>query len=160
MRTLTLAAIVAAVPFAAVSAQQMTAPTYVMKAGASDLYETQSSQLLLTSTSNEGLKRYANQMIEDHARSTADVKAAAAAAGMTVAPPRLEPMQARNMAALRAASGAARDRLYVQQQRVSHRQALALHQGYARSGTVSQLKQAATTIVPVVEHHLGEITRM
>lgn len=160
MRNLTLFAIAAAVPLVPASAQTTSPQTYVMKAGASDLYEKQSSQLILASTRNEGLKRFANQMIQDHTKSTNDVKAAATQAGLTVPPPKLEPMQARNIAALRAAKGTARDRLYVQQQQAAHRMALQLHQGYAASGTVAPLKQVAAATAPVVEHHLGEITAM
>ena len=159
IRNLAIIGVLASVP-AAAQMQRMTAPTFIAKAGASDLYERQSSQLLLTSTNNEGLKRYATMMIQHHTKSTNDVKMAATAAGLTVPPPRLEPMQRANMAALRGVNGVARDRLYVRQQRASHRMALQLHQGYARNGTVQPLKTAATNIVPVVQQHLDEISRM
>ena len=141
----------------AVAQQRISGPTYIAKAGASDQFEIQSSQLLLASTRNEGLKRFANMMIQQHTKSTNDVKAAAAQAGLTVPPPRLEPMQRANIAALRRANGVARDRLYVQQQRVSHRMALRLHQNYAANGTVQPLKTTAAAIVPVVQQHLSAI---
>lgn len=163
IRNLAIIAAIAAVPVAAPvlgQMQRMSAPTFIAKAGASDLYEKQSSQLLLTSTNNEGLKRYANMMIQHHTQSTNDVKMAATQAGLTVPPPRMEPLQRANMAALRRVNGAARDRLYVQQQRASHRAALQLHQSYSRTGTVAPLKTAATNIVPVVQQHLNEISRM
>lgn len=163
IRTIAIIAAVAAVPAAAQmqrQMQRMSAPTFIAKAGASDLYEKQSSQLLLTSTNNEALKRYANMMIQHHTKSTNDVKMAATQAGLTVPPPRMEPMQRANMAALRRVNGVARDRLYVQQQRASHRMALQLHQSYSRNGTVQPLRAAATNIVPVVQQHLDEIQRM
>ena len=159
IRTIVVVAAIVAVP-AAAQMQRMSGPAFIAKAGASDLYEKQSSQLLLTSTNNEGLKRYANMMIQHHTKSTNDVKMAATQAGLTVPPPALEPKQRADMAALRRVNGVARDRLYVQQQRASHRAALGVHQGYARNGTVQPLKTAATNIVPVVQQHLDEISRM
>ncbi|MDP1028322.1 DUF4142 domain-containing protein [Sphingomonas sp. KR1UV-12] len=154
-------AIVAAVVVAGpAAAQPMAAKTYVAKAGASDLYERQSSQLVLATTQNAGLRDFANQMIADHTKSTADVKAAAKQAGIMVPPPKLEPMQARNIAALRAAKGEARDRLYVQQQKTAHQMALQLHQSYSANGTSAPLKAVATSIVPVVQGHLQHVEGM
>ncbi|MFS0772082.1 DUF4142 domain-containing protein [Sphingomonas sp. 1P08PE] len=152
-----LVAIAAAGP---AMAQTMTAKTYVAKAGAGDLYEKQSSQLVLGSTQNAQLRDFANQMIADHTKSTADVTAAAKQAGMAVPAPKLEPMQARNIAALRAAKGDARDRLYVQQQKTAHQMALDLHRGYASNGTSAPLKTVATSITPVVEQHLQHVQGM
>ena len=149
-----------AVPLAPAAAQRMTGSTFVARAGASDLYEKTSSQLVLRSTRNGEVRRFAQQMVGDHSKSTADVKRAARAGGVRVAPPRLNAEQNRMVAQLRRANGAQRDRLYVQQQRAAHRQALALHTGYARSGTVAPLRNAAGEIAPVVRHHLGMLERM
>jgi putative membrane protein len=159
IRYLTMAALVAATPVA-VSAQAVTPQTYIMKAGASDLYEKQSSQLLLTSTDNAKLKDFATMMIQDHTKSTNDVKMAAKQANLTVAPPKLDAMQSRNMAALRAAKGTARDTLYIKQQKASHQMALQLQQGYATNGSVEPLKTVAAGIVPVVQTHISELNAM
>jgi len=160
IRTFTLAAMLAAVPVVAVSAQTVTPKTYVMKAGAGDLYEKESSKLVLASTGNAKLKQFAQMMITDHTNSTNEVKAAAREAKVPVAPPKLDPMQARNIAALRAAKGTARDTLYVQQQKTAHQMALQLHQGYAANGTSAPLKAVATKIAPVVQTHITELAGM
>jgi putative membrane protein len=102
------------------AAQTMSAATYVAKAGAGDQYEIQSSRLVLATTTNPMVRDFANQMIADHTKSTADVKAAAQQASVRVPAPKLEPMQMRNIAALRATRGAARDALYNQQQKAAH----------------------------------------
>ncbi|WP_298092051.1 DUF4142 domain-containing protein [uncultured Sphingomonas sp.] len=158
LRMMTVAALVAAAP-TAVFAQTVTPAQFVAKAGASDLYEKESSQLVLRST-NPKIRTFAQAMIRDHSKSTADVKAAAAKAGVRPAPPKLEPMQADMVAKLRQASGTQRDQLYVQQQKTAHQQALALHQGYAQSGTAAPLKAAAAKIAPVVQHHLEMLNGM
>ncbi|KQU45191.1 hypothetical protein ASG67_15805 [Sphingomonas sp. Leaf339] len=145
---------------AAVAQAPMPAPTYVMKAGAGDQYEIQSSRLLLTSTKNTKLRSFATMMVADHTKSTADVKAAAIRAGLHPAPPKLDVMGAKNVAALRMTTGTARDRLYVEQQKAAHQRALVLHQAYAQSGTVTPLKTTAASIAPVVETHISELSTM
>jgi putative membrane protein len=155
MNVFTKTAIVAAsfVP-AALLAQAVPAPTYVMKAGASDLYERQSSELVLKSTQDAKVRSFATMMIADHTKSTSDVKAAAMQAKVKVGTPKLEPMQAANIAKLRKATGTARDQMYWEQQKAAHAMALELHQSYATAGTVEPLKAVAAATAPVVQHHI------
>ncbi len=141
-------------------AQTTDATTYVAKAGASDMYERQSSQLVLQSTKDAKIRDFATMMIRDHAKSTADVKRAATQSNVRVPAPKLEPMQAQMIAELRRATGPARDRLYVQQQQTAHQQALALHSGFAQQGTAAPLKAVAAATAPVVQHHLEMVQGM
>ena len=158
LRALALCAAVA-VPVAAMAAMPTTPTTYVMKAGAGDQYEIQSSQLVMNST-NPKIHDFAAMMVKDHTKSTADVKAAAMKAGVKAVPPMLNPMQRTMIANLKKASGAARDTLYVTQQKTAHNQALALHEDYSANGTSAPLKAAATTIVPVVKSHIQMLASM
>ena len=159
MKKLLIAAALLAVPGLA-AAQGVNGRQYVRMAGASDQYEIQSSRLVLATSRNAAVRRFATQMIRDHMKSTADVKRAAARGGLVAPPPRLDSTGVRNLAQLRRARGPARDALYIQQQRQSHRMALDLQQGYANNGDVRPLARTAATIVPVVQHHLGELRRM
>jgi len=152
-------AMVAPAPLLA-QANDPAAKAYVAKAGASDLYEIQSSQMIRQDTQNPQLRQYADMMITDHTKSTADVTAAARAAGMKPMRAKLDATGTRNLTALRRAKGEARDRLYVEQQKASHQMALQVHQDYAANGTVQPLKDAATAIVPVVQHHIEMIAPM
>jgi len=161
MKYLLTAAIVAAMPLTAAQAlAPTTGATFVAKAGAGDQYEIQSSKLVLQTTANPKLKEFANMMIKDHTNSTAEVKAAAAEAKLKVGPPHLDAMGAKNIAALRAAKGTARDRLYISQQKVAHEKALQLHTGYAAAGTVAPLKAVAAKVAPVVKTHIAELSAM
>lgn len=155
-----IAAAIAAVAAGPVMAQTTDAATYVAKAGASDLYERTSSQLVLQSTRDPKVREFATMMIRDHQKSTADVKKAATAARVRVPAPKLEPMQAQMVAELRAKTGAKRDRTYVTQQRTAHQQALALHSGYAQGGTAAPLKTVAAATAPVVQHHIEMLQGM
>ena len=73
MKTIIIAlATLAAAPAAA---QVMTPADYVKTAGASDLYERQSSQIVLQTTQDPKVRQFAQEMLADHAKSTAQVKA-------------------------------------------------------------------------------------
>jgi len=150
-------ALLAAVP---ATAQVMAPAEYVKTAGASDLYEQQSSQIILQSTQNPQLRQFAEMMIAHHTKSTADVKAAATKSRVPVAPPMLMPTQAELIAQLRAEPVATRDAAYIAQQKAAHGQALAVQKAYAASGTAAPLKAAATKIVPVVESHIAMLMKM
>ena len=140
-------------------AQTMPPADYVKEAGASDLYERQSSQLVLSSSTDPAIRRYARHMISDHAASTARIKAAAAQAGLRPQPPRMAALQADDLHKLGLVDGRARDKLYLQEQSASHQHALALHRGYARYGTSAPLKAAAAKIVPVVQAHIAMLPK-
>lgn len=151
------AALVVAAPAAA---QVMTPAEFVKTAGASDLYEKESSRLVLQTTQDPKIRSFAQMMIADHTKSTADVKAAARKARVKVAPPKLMPPQAEMIAQLKAETGPARDAAYVAQQKTAHNQALTVHSAYAAEGTAAPLKAAAAKIAPVVQHHIEMLKTM
>ena len=144
---------------AVLAAQSISTPTYLMKAGASDMFEVRSAKVMASST-NPKIRGFATMMIKDHTQSTADVKQATTRARLNPSPPKLTPKQTRELAALGSANGSARDRLYIDQQKTAHSEALAVQQGYANDGKVATLKAAATKIVPVVQHHIDVLNTM
>lgn len=137
----------------AAQAQASDAKTFIAKAGASDLYEREASRLVLHS-SDASVRSFAVQMIKDHTASTAKIKAAAASAHVMAGPPKLEPEQTDMISRLKKSEGAARDNLYLIQQRLAHQQALTLMKDYADHGDSPPLKLAAAQIVPVVQKHV------
>ena len=145
---------------APVAAQVMSPTEYVATAGASDLYERASSQVVLETTADPKVRSFAQMMIDQHAQSTADVKSAAAKSRVPASPPKLNPLQSELIAQLRAEAGPARDMAYVAQQKASHNQALNVQKAYAMEGTAPALKAAAGTIVPVVEQHIEMLKSM
>lgn len=151
-------ALVLATPLAA----QGTKPAdfYVKAAGAGDLYERQSSQLVLETTQNAKVRQFATMMLSDHANSTKMVTDAAMREKLKPMPPKLMPAQEQMIAQLRSAKGAARDTAYLMQQKKAHQTALELHRSYAQSGSSTPLKAAAAKIVPVVQHHIEMLQAM
>ena len=152
------AALAAAVSMAGVAHAAPTA-TYAMKAGAGDLYEITSSKLVMNSA-NPKIKSFATMMVTDHNKSTAMVKAALAKSNFKPKPPMMNAKQNADVAALRAASGANRDTLYLTQQKSAHQEALALHKDEQATGATPALKTTAGNIVPVVEHHIQMLSSM
>lgn len=141
-------------------ADPMSAGEYVMTAGASDLYERTSSQVVLETTQDPRVRQFAQMMQAAHSKSTAEVTAAARQSGITPTPPQLTPAQAEMIAQLRAERGMARDAAYIAQQKAAHNGALNVQKAYASEGTAPALRRAAQDIVPVVEQHIAALKTM
>ena len=147
-------------PAAATPAQAVSTADYVAQAGAGDLWEIESSKALLAKSKDAKVRAFAEMMIDNHGKSTANVKAAAASAGVQAPAPTLAPDQEKMLADIKAADAAGIDKIYLDHQKTAHGAALALHQGYAASGEAVALKQAAAEIVPVVEAHRAELGKL
>jgi putative membrane protein len=133
------------------------APAFVAMAASSDMFEIESSRLALQRSRNAMVRMHAEMMIRDHTNMSAQLRAAAASAGLGV-PPAMLPMHAAMMNDLMRSGDF--DRTYRAQQLLSHRQALALMDNYARRGDVPQLRGVAAAAVPVVRSHLDHLARM
>ena len=133
---------------------------FLMLAGGGDLYEIQSSQAVLETTQNPEVRRFAQMMIDHHTKTTADAMAAARRDGVTPPPAMLAQHQAAMVNALKMFQGVERDRLYLTQQQMAHKEALGVQKTYSEAGTSPALKAAATATVPIVQRHLAEVDRM
>lgn len=145
---------------ASAPSNRVTAPDalgFVAMAGASDLYEIQSSQLAQQKAGADSVRQFAAMMIEHHMMTTKDVTKAAQAAGLTPPPPMLEPRQQAMIDELRGLDGKAFDAAYVRQQRMAHDEALALHTGYAKNGDKAPLRAAAAKAVTIVQRHIERL---
>src|SRR3546814_4341453 len=91
---------------AATAAAPTDAASYVAKAGAGDMWEIESSQALRAKSQRDDVKAFAQMMIDNHGESTATVKAAAAAASITVPAPTLDPEQQRMLDEIKDADAA------------------------------------------------------
>ncbi len=152
-------AVLAATLVPSATAAVPTPKEFVATAGASDLFEQREGRIMSTS-SNADVAAFAKKMLADHTKSTEMVKSAAKSDGMTPVAPVLSAKQTKDIAALSAAKGKARDTLYVTQQKAAHAEALTLMQGYASGGSAAHLKEAAGKIVPVVQGHIDMLAKI
>jgi putative membrane protein len=142
-------------PTPAELANPLIAPGYLAQAASSDQFEIQSGQLALQASQNPSVQQFANMIIRDHTNSTQMLMTAAQAAHVYTPTPAILPPQQAMLDQLRGAgSGYAFDQAFQQIQIQAHQQALMLHQNYAQSGDVPQLRATAGQIVPVVQQHL------
>jgi putative membrane protein len=145
---------------AAMPATPTDAQAFMAAAGASDLYEIQSSKLALDKSQNVAVKDFAKTMITDHTKTTQAVKDAAAQAGLTAPEPTLTPEQQAMIDKLQPLSGHEFDVAYAEQQLPAHQQALLLMTNYAANGDTPALREAARTAIPIIEHHLASLKQM
>lgn len=152
-------AVPAAAQMAPSGQARTNANSYVRMAASSDTYETQSSKLVLETATNPDVRRFAEMMIADHGNTSAQLMAAAKQASLgNVA--NIQARQNSMLKALRKTSKDKRERAYVDQQVISHQEALALHEGYAAAGDNPGLRSVAQGAVPIVRSHLTEIQRI
>ncbi|MBS0505063.1 MAG: DUF4142 domain-containing protein [Proteobacteria bacterium] len=131
-----------------------TAAEFGAQAGASDLFEIESSKLAQAQGSDAKVKDFAAMLVKDHTKSTADLKAIAAKEKIDLPPPALDADNQGKLDALKAVKGADFDKLYISQQIPAHEAALQLMQNYAATGDNEAVKGFATKMEPVIQHHL------
>ena len=138
----------------------ITAPQdFANKAGPAGAFEVQSSQLALQSSQNAEIKAFAQQMIDDHTKAAADLKAAAATDGVTV-PDGLDAEGTANLQKLQGVSGADFDAVYVQLQTKAHVDAVGLYAGYAQGGQAGAIKDHATKTLPTLKMHYDMVLKL
>jgi len=133
--------------------------TYVQNAAASDMFEIQTSQQALEKSTLPSIKTYAQMMIDEHGKSTAELKTAAQAAGITV-PATLPAEQQAKLQALTAKSGTAFDQQYLADQRAGHQDTLAKVNGYIAAAPAGPLKDHASKVTGVVQKHLNTLEKI
>lgn len=138
-----------------------SADDYVKNAAISDMYEIESSRLALEKAKSPEIKKYAQQMIDDHTATSKEMKSLLPKTGLKVTPPTaLDDRRKGMMDNLRAASAADFDKTYLDQQTMAHQEAVTLHSGFAEDGDNAQLKQFATATTPKIQHHLDMVKKL
>ena len=134
--------------------EKITTTYYIPAASVGDLYEIQSSEIALERSKSPEVKTFAKQMIDDHKKTSADLKRFTADNPVNIAPEQnLDPRRQAMIQNLRNASDAEFDGQYVGDQAAAHQEALNLHQSYARNGDVEKLKTLAASTAKTVAHH-------
>ncbi len=131
---------------------------YAAMAAAGDLYEIESSTLLIGKSKNGQLTELAEMIVADHKKSTADLKTAAAQSQPAIlVTASLTPEQQANIEALRAAGPEEIDQVWILQQIPAHEKTLVLLEDYSQNGDVPALKQHAAATAPAVKKHLDSL---
>ncbi|MFA9201647.1 MAG: DUF4142 domain-containing protein [Cypionkella sp.] len=136
-----------------------SAQGFVDQASASDMFEIESGKLAQSMGKSEEVKQFGAMMVQDHTKSSAELKAAAGKAEGVKLAPKLTAKQQSDLDALKKA-GENFDATYKTQQVAAHTATLELLTGFAANGDVQSLKDFAKKTAPVVEKHLAEARRL
>lgn len=134
--------------------QAVSDATFVKKAAVSGMYEVQAAQLAQTKATSADVKSFASRMITDHTKANDQLKTIVASKSGLKIPTALDAAHRALMAKLKAASGAAFDKTYVQQQVDAHQKAVMLFTAESNNGKDTDLKQFATQTLPTLQQHL------
>lgn len=141
------------------SAAETSAADFVKKATAAGDFEIATSQLALEKSQAPDVKRFAQQMIDDHTAAAQKLAAVATDAGL---PPESQPVKAsdkhmKNIQMLQGANPAEFDASYVAVQKKAHEEAVDLFSKYAESGDNAKLKAFAAETLPTLQSHLSHV---
>lgn len=134
---------------------ETSAPAFVEKAAASDMFEIEAGRIALDRATNPEVKAFAQMMVDGHTKTTADLKAAIAASGLMITPPATLPDdKSTALADLRSVDAAGFDKAYMDGQVDAHQATLNLMSRYAQDGDSPQIKGAAAAMLPIIQQHL------
>lgn len=159
MRIFVLAVLAAALPSLAMAKPNQTTQTFVKKAEISGEFEVGSSRLAQDKAMSPAVKDFAAMMIKDHTAASEKLRAAAQKEGLSPEQvSRLDDRHAKQMKALESAKPDEFDKLYLDQQRRAHEEAVDLFRSYANSkSSEGAVKQFASETLPTLEEHLKHV---
>jgi putative membrane protein len=118
------------------------------------MFEIQSSKMALNSA-DLPTKTFAQKMIEDHTKTTAELKASVGKGeAPATLPMAMSSSQQRMIDKLKDLHGTAFDQQYHSDQVSAHKDAVSLFQRYGKGGTDAGLKAWAAKTTPALEQHL------
>lgn len=132
---------------------------FVSNASQSDMYEIEAAKLAQTRSKNPGVVTFAKMMVVQHTAMTNQMKPLILAANKAPAAS-LDQRRQGFLDNLKAASDAAFDKTYIDQQVAAHQEALTLMKGYAEHGDDAGLKGGAAKAVPKIESHLADAQKL
>ncbi|AOH83845.1 hypothetical protein AWL63_07580 [Sphingomonas panacis] len=130
--------------------------TFANTAASSDAFEIATSKAALATSKSASVKKFAQEMIDAHTKSTAKLKTVAAGLSPAITPdPSLTADQQQKLDAMTKLTGADFDKAYIDAQTAGHQQTLDALKVYATGGDVPALKTFASGLVPTVAAHLN-----
>lgn len=127
---------------------------FILQVSASDLFEIESSKLALTK-GDDATKAFAQQMITEHEKTSAELKALLSGGKVTGAPTTtLTDDHKEEIDGLAKLDGAEFSEEYVDDQVDAHEDAVDLFKRYAEGGDNAELKAWAAKTLPALQHHL------
>ena len=134
---------------------------FASKVSVANQFEIDTGQLALKYGKGDDVKKFAQQMIDDHTKAGADFKAALAQANVT--PPK-EGLDLSHKAKYEKLNLFTTDKgfdgSYIATQLDAHKDAVQLFEDYAQNGSPGAVKDFAVKTLPTLKHHLEMATEL
>lgn len=164
MNRVCIALVVAAMAFPALAQTPRNSATpgqvsqntqeFVKKAAIGDMYEIQSSKMVIDRAQGGEFKAFAQKIVDDHTKSSNELKGIVQKMQGVEVPSQLDAKHKQMIDQLQAASGARLERQYKDQQISAHNEAISLFESYSKDGDNAELKSFAQKTLPALKQHL------
>jgi putative membrane protein len=157
MRTfiLAMAAVVLCLPAVAADASPKATQDFIDKAAVANQFEIDTSQLALKYGKGDDVKKFAQEMIDDHTKIGEEFKATLTAANIQLPAEGLDLSHKAKYAKLRVfTTESGFDASYVAEQLAAHEEAVTLFKDHAANDPTPAIKEFAAKTLPKLEHHL------
>jgi putative membrane protein len=131
-----------------------TTQDFVKAAATSDMLEVAAAKLA-EEKGNAEEKKFAQQMVTDHSKSSADIKGMVTSGDVNAdIPTKLDDSSQKKLDKLRDTRAGAFSSEYDRMQVSAHKDAVSLFERYSKSGDNAKLKDWAGKMLPTIRHHL------
>jgi putative membrane protein len=127
--------------------------SFAKKAAIGGMFEVESSQIVQDKGASDDVKAFAARMVTDHSKANDELKGIASTKGLTL-PTTLDTKHEALWVALKARSGEALDKAYLEDMTTAHSQDDALFMKESSMGKDADLKAFATKTDEVIKHHI------
>jgi len=134
-----------------------SAQDFIKEAAVSDMFEVQSSELAMQKSSDTPTKNFAKKMIQDHTKTTSDLKSLVSGGKVPGdIPTAMDNSHQSKLDKLKALSGTDFNQQYHKDQEIGHKDAVSLFDRYSKGGDNAALKEWATATLPHLQDHLKQ----
>lgn len=134
---------------------------FVLQAASSDMFEIESSRLAVERASDEATKNFAQQMLDDHQKTSNELKQLVESGKVNAQiPTAMIDAHQSMLNDLKEAEADEFNEEYLSAQEDAHEQAVDLFQRYGSEGENPDLKAWAANTVPALQHHLQMVEQM
>ena len=127
---------------------------FVKEAAEGSMVEVQLGKVAMQKSSNEAVKRFAQQIVNDHSKAAEDLKQVASKQNMPV-PTGIGSKAQSKIDKLSKLSGPAFDKAYVKGELKGHKDDVRMFQSEAQNGDNPSVKQFASQTLPTLQQHLA-----
>jgi putative membrane protein len=140
-----------------IAVMQFDKATWVKTVASANFFEIESSKIALEKSSSEDVKKFAQQMIDDHTKAGEKLASVLKNEGTELPPRSLAPKHADAIELLKKAEGKDFDAAYVSLQHGAHMEAVSLFVTYAAKPDDPALGTFAKETLPTLEMHLEHV---